>query len=372
VGRIVLFIMLAATLWYLWASPGIEADGMAFLAMCPVGLLTVSLWRGTRPNADALHRLALAGAGAAVTTIPVLLYHVLHGSLGAFAHDTLVAGFNETRMPFFGGGAWYLVLAGFGLYNTLLSFDPVMTINGFYWTVLTLAGLANGARLLARIVRRGWHDDLALPAIATFYALVSLYLEGPMYLYYSAGLSIVAVLWQLKPGRLSSVLGSTSAALVAFTAIVFHAGQPFALTGHQTLNGTRLTQFHQQVDGPDRSGFRMSVADRDTYSSIVRLIQQHSQPGDEIFAFPNDAELYFLANRRNPVRYYNSALGLQRPGDLQATIDRLDRATPRVVLFRPADKYNNDASARLIDVVRQRYIKIDTIAGLEVYVPVTQ
>jgi hypothetical protein len=37
------------------------------------------------------------------------------------------------------------------------------------------------------------------------------------------------------------------------------------------------------------------------------------------------------------------------------------------VTFRPDDKYNSDASRRIMEYVRSRYERFDTIDGVELY-----
>ena len=46
-------------------------------------------------------------------------------------------------------------------------------------------------------------------------------------------------------------------------------------------------------------------------SAVCSAVQSASRPDETIFALPNDAELYFLAARRNPFRFYNAALGIR-------------------------------------------------------------
>jgi hypothetical protein len=45
-------------------------------------------------------------------------------------------------------------------------------------------------------------------------------------------------------------------------------------------------------------------------------------------------------------------------------LDEVAARPPRLVLFRPDDKYNNDATRRVMDLVRTRYERIETIDGL--------
>jgi hypothetical protein len=40
---------------------------------------------------------------------------------------------------------------------------------------------------------------------------------------------------------------------------------------------------------------------------------------------------------------------------------------PRLVIFRPDDKYNNAASERVMSLVKSKYVLIDTIDGRDLY-----
>ena len=48
------------------------------------------------------------------------------------------------------------------------------------------------------------------------------------------------------------------------------------------------------------------------------VITAHTREGESIFAVPSNAELYFLTQRRNPFRFYNTALGVRTDADLEA------------------------------------------------------
>ena len=111
----------------------------------------------------------------------------------------------------------------------------------------------------------------------------------------------------------------------------------------------------------------MSDEDRLVYTRLVQAIERESTVNDSILALPNDAELYFLARRRNPVRFYNSALGVQRDDDAVDVIRLLETEPPRLVIFRPNDKYDTALLQRIMSVVRARYVRRGDVEGLEFY-----
>jgi hypothetical protein len=281
----------------------------------------------------------------------------------------VLAGFNETQMAFFGNG-WYGVLPLAAFHQVVTSFDVVRVVNGLYWMLLPLLSLVNGV-LVVRALASARFDASAhvLPLVAAFYALVSLYLEGPLYLYYSVGLSLVAVVWLIGPRcRQRPAPIVTLLLLVAGIALVFHAAQPRQRTPVQILRGERTAEWDSVRPALERTSLRLSAEDRRSYGLIVAAIERESRSHESILVLPNDAELYFLARRRNPVRFYNSALGIQREEDFADVMALLERSPPRLVIFRPNDKYNTAFSLRVMAAVRARYTSRGHIEGLDMYV----
>jgi hypothetical protein len=136
----------------------------------------------------------------------------------------------------------------------------------------------------------------------------------------------------------------------------------------QILEGSRVSSVWGSEGLPlERCTLRLDAGDHDLYASLVRAIQGASNPDDTILAIPNDAELYFLADRANPFRFYNSALGIRTNAELRHVTDEIAAHPPRLVIFRPDDKYNTDATRVVMDLVRARYEHFRDIDGLEIY-----
>jgi hypothetical protein len=210
---------------------------------------------------------------------------------------------------------------------------------------------------------------LALPFVSTFYALVSLYLQGPLYLYYVIGLTLASVLWLSGAGSVSrrTTLAGITAAL-ALVAVVFHAGQSRHRTSVQILRGDRDTAvWNIDGSGLPRASLRISDEDRDLLGGLLALIEAESEPGDAILALPNDSELYFLSTRRNPTRFYNSTMGLYDPEDVRKLVDTVTSHPPRLVIFRPGDKFVTEQVTHVMQVVTSAYERIGTIDGAEIY-----
>ena len=368
-ARALLLTMLTALVGYLVLSPETEPGGLVLMAAWPIAILTWMLVYVRASNADVGSIVARVALGAAVPTAPLILYHVLHGSFIIWVSDIVLAAIGELDLPFYGRGWWYFFLSQAGFFQAVTSVDPVIIANGLYWTILPLLSAINGLFIFVRLRRGEEPRELILPVLASFYALNSLLFEGHLYLYYTVGLSLVSLLWFAAAGsRLHRWGWAATAGALAVISVVFHAGQSRERTVREILEGRRVSNvWSGDAGGLDRCDLRLDQVDRDVYGRFVRVIHAETRADETIFALPNDAELYFLANRRNPFRFYNSALGIRTDDDLRHVMTEMRAHPPRLVIFRPDDKYNNAASARVMSLVKSEYVLIDTIDGRDLY-----
>jgi hypothetical protein len=198
--------------------------------------------------------------------------------------------------------------------------------------------------------------------------MVSTYYAGPLYLYYSLGIVYAAVLFTTTRVTTRTIGAVAATVALSAVAIAFHAGQTRHRTPREILEGRIVSNiWTDDRRGPmPRATLRLEAPDLDTYGSLVELIRRETAEGETILALPNDAELYFLAERRNPVRFYNSAM-IQRDEDADALRRLIDESPPRLVLFRPGDKYMTALVEDVMARVKARARLLTVIGGLEVY-----
>ena len=79
------------------------------------------------------------------------------------------------------------------------------------------------------------------------------------------------------------------------------------------------------------------------------MIRREVPADASIFAVPSNAELYFLAERRNAFRFYNTALGVRTDADLARVEQTLRDDPPRLVTFNRDDKYNTSRSIQIME-----------------------
>jgi hypothetical protein len=366
VARALVVLMLAALVGYLAKAGGPEASGIVLIGSWPIAVLLLTLRNVEVSNRHCLALLGQLALGGGVAVFPLVAYHVVHGSSGWWLADTFLASVRLTTLDFFDRAAFF-VLPLVGVVNVVRPPDLAAFVNGLYWLVISLLPAANGW-MLVRLMRTE-HQPPLLPLMAAFYSLVTLHLAGAIYLSYSVGLSAIAVLWMLSDrGQVQRRVLAASATAVCVVAVVFHAGQsPFRAPMEAARGKRTVTADTPRCPSFRRSTLRIELPECEAYQRLVEAIEANTADGEPIFAIPSDAELYFLTGRPNPFRFFNTALGVLTPAELAAVVDTLARHPPRVVSYRPADKYNTEASQQIMAYVGRNYERFDTIAGVELY-----
>ena len=349
-------VMLLGLIGYL--ARATEHVGWLLFGIWPVLLLLWTL-RATRvSNADAVRIVVRLGRGGLVVAFPLLAYHLVHGSLDAWYQDVVVTAVSFPRMPFFDSMNYGSHLAT--AVGSVLHSGATGAVNGVFWIALSLMAVIVGTVLLRRLATRG-EEPAPLPVLAAFYAVVSVHYQIPIYLTYTAGLSVVALLWLMRGSR-AAALGTLAIAAVA---LWFHAGQPLSRGVGGLTDGRRIA-VTRRSELP-RVGLRVEPDDVALYREVLGVIGRESPPGSAILAVPSHAELYFLGERRNPFRFFNTALGVRTPDDLDRVLETLERDPPALVFHDAADKYNTAASLAIMQKVEETYDVLPDIGPFRVY-----
>jgi hypothetical protein len=208
----------------------------------------------------------------------------------------------------------------------------------------------------------------ALPIVAAFYGIVSIHFQIPIYLYYSAGLALVGIMYLLPLKSKVQYTALSLSLLLCGIAVFYHAGQPLSSRLADLFGGVRnVMSLSQRVSSIPRVSLKIEADDDKRYSAILKVIESETRPEDTIFALPTNAELYFLSGRRNPFRFYNTALGIRTESDLRQVKETIVARPPKLVLYRQDDKYNTDYSREVMQLVEERYHFLGQTSGFSVY-----
>jgi hypothetical protein len=356
-------LMLVGLVLYLRAMTDIAA---ALLFGAAPALLLGFTFMATRLGDRCLCReLARMVLGGLLAAAPLLAYHFFDGSLESWWRDTLasvvsVALSEPVATPGFGA----LLLRS--VEQMLGAGGGAAQLNGFFWFSLTLLPAALGVLLLRALWRGEPAGQAALPIVACFFALVSVHVQEPLYLYFSAALTLAALLHQsTRAGRRRSLAPAVFCLTLAMIGLTYQAGQPLTRGWDGIVAGQTKTVV--APTGLPRAGLIVAAEETALYSLLLNLIDKHSAPQDAILALPANPELYFLAQRRNPLRFFNAARGLQSAADLRAVEGALEENPPQLVFYRPDDIYNTAPVRRLMADLRRRYSLLETAGGFEIY-----
>ena len=367
-ARLVLGLVLSLTIALLVLAGETEPGGLVMFALWPAGIVIAAMGRVRLTDRETVKALLQLTAGVALAASPLAIYLLVNGSAAAWFGDTVMSAFHVSGIAEdLGAQPWFAALTAAAVVQTVRSLALDGIANGLYWTVLPLLAALNGVMTI-RALRRGVDSsELVVPVLAAFYALVVLHMQNPIYLYFTVGLTLTAVLWTIGRSRLAvRGLWAGIAILLTVVALSSHAAQPYTRTPIEVLTG-RLTDTRVADCPLPRCSLRLNPASVEPYRRLVTLIQENVPAGAPIAAFPSDAELYFLADRRNPFRFYNSAMGVVDAGDVDDTIEVIRREAPRIITFRPGDKYSTGTTLAIMARVRPWYAKVATIDGVEVY-----
>lgn len=357
-------ILFCGTLGYLLSSSNLSG-GLQF-GIWPLGVIVWASVHSRLSNTAVLRMAGALAVGFALAVLPLVAYHVFHGSLDAWVRDVFVRALHVSGLEHIRVARYYRLQA-IGLTNLVTGPGFDMRVNGAYWALIPFAGTAVGILLLGRLreMREGIPTNYALPVLAVFYALVSIFNQIPFYLYLSSGLSLCALLWlmlQVRP-QLGKV---ASAGLLILSAIglTYHAGQPYTRSLADAVDGQRTPLVRSDLP---RHGLWMDADELERYRELLAAIEAETAPGESIFSLPNNPELYFLSRRANPFRLFNPGLSLLDSDELDAFLDEFRRAAVRLVIHNRESKYNVDLTDDLLAAIREDYVLFASIGTFDLY-----
>lgn len=342
-----------------------EPVGWVLLGVWPLPILLHAWRRSTMSSREFAKALLPLLLGAVASALPLLAYHLAHWSLREWMEDTVaaaasLAGFDFIRRP---GYLMLGILAWRGFHGE----TAASHLNAALWAILLLLSAFFGLVMLIELVRGHTRSSIhPLPVIASFYTLVSLHYQLPIYLFYTVGLTLAAVLWLVTGlSTLSRLVALGAAVFVAGVALYYQAGMPITRHLQGVVAGER--RFPTAVLQSPLAGIYVDSADAELYQKLIGLTERETQPGDTIFALPTNAELYFLSRRTNPFRFYNTALGIRSSTDLKETLRAIRCHPPKLVFYNSEDKYNTPASVRIAAAVQATYRKLAVIPPFQVF-----
>lgn len=316
-------------------------------------------------NQQVIRSILILAGGFAISAIPIFAYHVWHGSLYAWWQDAFVAAVSLSGMDFIAAESFttlvFLITEGFARAPGL-----VAGLNAVFWLLLILAPAGLGMTILQRLRRSEGQTIGPVVYLASFYALVSLHYQIPIYLMYSSALTLTGIL--LMSLGSAPIIRRGVVMLTIFSlaiGMVFHAAKPLSVSLSDILRGERIST-SVDCDLPGL-GIRVEPRTCDLYSRLLRLVDTHVGPEETILALPANPELYFLSGRKSALWFFNSALGIRSDEQEDDALASLSAQPPALVFYQEGDKYNTPGSASLVSAVMQRYEALGSVGEFKIF-----
>ena len=361
-ARAVLALIALGNAWYILRVT--DPVGWVLFGVWPLAVVMWGWFRTWRSDREVLALLRDLSLGGIISAFPLLAYHLAHGALGDWFRDTFGAAMSLPALGFMKRPGYLMM--GILAWRGFHSGDLDKVINAGLFTCLLLTSALLGVLLFRALIRGSRWSIHPLPVIATFYALVSLHYQLPIYLFYTVGLSLAAVLLLTAESnagtRWFTVAVST---VIAAAALYYQAAMPLTRHLQGIVSGER--RFPATPLPFPVAGIYVDAADAQLYQSLIQLIDRETQPGDTIFALPMNAELYFLGQRTNLFKFYNTAVGVRSAAELDSVLQVIRCHPPKLVFYDPTDKYNTSASVRIVSTVRRQYEKLATVPPFDVF-----
>lgn len=363
-ARGVLGLMLIGTVFYVLSAT--KVSGLVLFGIWPIMFLIQTIVVARTSTKKVLEIAAKLAIGFVVAALPIIIYHLAHGSIATFIDDTMLRALNIQKLAYLKWST-YMHQQALALSNVVLHHSFHEVINGIFWFFLPLTGLVTGALTMMSFKKHASGREVgAAPILAVFYGLVAIFQQIPIYLCYTlpvmmAGLFWLAAKWNWRP----KLVLTSVAILFSAIAIYYHAAQPLTRLLRGVIAGERVALV--PATNLDRVGLWIEPESLKTYSEVVDVIKANSQPNETIFVLPYNPELYFLADRKNPFRFWNTAVGIRPGKEEQHVFEVLKSTPPRLVIIVSEDRNNTTTSQQIISEIHKKYGLLKTVGPFEIY-----
>jgi hypothetical protein len=357
-ARVLAGIMAVGLAGYAW----FRLDGAAFALFVawPLAFLVIVALRTRADNASVLKISTGLAVGAVLAALPIVIYHLVHASLGQWWHDTVVSAVALTGLDFF-DRATYAYMFALAL-HALASFEPAAAANGAFWLMVFLAPTVLGATVLRATLAGSLPHPLAV--VALFHGAVAAHYAIPIYALIPTGLVAAALLTLVRPSTWRFAAAVTAILYAAAVGMVFQAGQPLSRDFVGTMYGKRVAL---DAFGLPGASIHMEAGARDRYHEMLAFIDANAGPGDTVLGLPMIPQLNFMSGRASPLRFVIAPLGLLSDEDVTESARQLEANPPAVVFFVPRDKYTTPRVIDLMDALRKRYRLCASFGEFEAY-----
>jgi len=358
-GSIVLAGLAIGLSFYLYVSA--KPAGLILIGLSPVFILLLAALTSRVDIKIVISTLSWLTIGAVISILPLILYHGLQGNLALWFHDCFVMPFTFIEHGHL-SEATFIALPYFGISELLAG--NIGAIKGLiFWSSLLIAPLIIGINVLRTIISRT-HLNSELPILASFFCLVAIHYEIPIYLLIPSGTALVGAMLTFQNARYRNFFGGF-VILLGLSAIYHHAAQPLQRGLGPTAINQKMNVSYKPIPG---TSIKVDKQEADLYAVLLNVIEKCTLPTDKIYAFPSHNEIYLLSNRDSAFRFIHSVHGLKSQHQVDETVKSiLLSKTPSLIVHNTTDKYNTRFSDDLLERISLAYVKIEQVSPFAIY-----
>lgn len=362
-----ILILLASALLVLNFIETFEINGFLLFGLWPCFLILWAFFHTRLSNREAWKMGLRLGAGLLLAFLPLLIYLVINGAFFLWVDDAIIRPSKVLQTTPYESWSSFAIYQIGGALQVIRHQSLSLVLNGIYWFFLPLLSFLNGALIFTALLnRKKLSGKDILPLMAVFYSIVSYTLQIPIYLYYSATLSLISLLWITNNYFPKLVLPVTFLSLFLLgTGFYYQAAQPCQRGTQGMLEGER--QILTGKESMPKLGLKMLPLHADIFEEVVDYIKKQTSEKDTLLVFPSDPEIYFLSDRKNPFRFTFTPAALQSPKDLEEVLKQFQAHPPKMVIYNPEDKYNTPLALQLLEEIKKSYSLKKTIRPFEIY-----
>ena len=188
--------------------------------------------------------------------------------------------------------------------------EPVVYQAGIR-SLTALLPVAVGCALFAARRSDQGFEAVAVCAVAAMFAFVQVPYWHPNYSAYTMPLLVLVVLYAAVTGSRTGLPQPRRTLVVAGTGYLL-LGALVQGPASDAFSRDRFVPSEERAPSllglPRARGLGVSPDEKRIYEQVIADVTAHSAPGDAIWAGPDAPEIYFLAERRNPTRFFYEIL----------------------------------------------------------------
>ncbi|MBI3306631.1 MAG: hypothetical protein HYZ84_02325 [Candidatus Omnitrophica bacterium] len=365
-ARTIIVLFLLLDLVYFFRVVSFNYFTAILFGFWPIAILFFILKKMTLRDKETIQLIARLGLGCLIAFLPIFLYAWKFNAGHELVNDVLGRAFRTSTLPqvksihFFD---FFLVIL-----TNFRNLGLVYWANSFYWLGLLFASFGAGYCLYKNFRDReiNLSNTQTLALISIFYAMTAAFYQIPIYLYYTAGLSLVGFTGLNLHPRIRP-LSSIFSIFMIVIAVYSHAGRPADRKFYEETLAGKAKPLEWNNRFP-RASLWLEPKYLKIYGPLIKFIQEQTSDQEAIFVIPYDSQIYFFSQRRNPFSFCHLSLSLSTSEDVRHFLENLQRENPKLIIDNhEGEFYRGPVHEPMMKYIQENYDLVQRFGPFNVY-----